>query len=264
MGSDILDRMPPSDVFTLLEDADKARTALLEQHRQELEAKGQNISNLIENLRRRINAGESTGDRLRDLVLSLYGFDALFEDSARAFERELAGKKGEFVLLHFQASTPFRHALTETTYHSNDYVRMGVLAGEHLIGAMGVGILASTEQITLPVHQYIQVAQIMMFEAEGIQVKPEKGNIFAAHWIQNAHPPELEKYLYAKRTEKAGALGLPSLFGPGHVDRRESRMREIVIGDELITKWLKEHHMMGLYKSAAIALSKLILEPTEG
>jgi hypothetical protein len=59
------------------------------------------ISNTSQKIRERIDAGESTGDSLRDLVFGAHGYYEELVEWYRPLQDALKDKQGEFILLEF-------------------------------------------------------------------------------------------------------------------------------------------------------------------
>lgn len=157
------------------------------------------------------------------------------EENYRKLEKRLAGKRGEFVLLSYRAKIPFKYTMRHTVYRYASCYRLGVLEGEELVWKKAEDSL-STPPITLPIPRYLK-GEIMFIRPGDNVGKVVKKNIFAhSHCYEN--PPSLQALM-------------------------QKEQGSIVIGDEEVKEWFKKHSMEELFKPAAAALSKLILEPTD-
>ena len=189
-------------------------------------------------LRKRLAAGETTGDPLQDLVIRAHGYGKDLADVLaryRELEGMLKGKKGEFILLSFHAQIPFKHTMTSVECRDARCYRLGVLTDESLVWAGERGPLGYYS-ITIPVSQFIY--------GEGYlappNLPPQKGDLFA-QMHRHADPHAL-------------SLMMEEGYGWKEV---------LIIGNDAVKKWLNSHIMPELYKVAADALGMLELEPTE-
>ena len=213
-----------------------------ELHRQALLGQAKKVSkqnaDILSNIRKAVKAGESTDDHIRNMVLVVHGLDTELEKKYRALEGLLAGKKGEFVLLSYDVNVPFKFSATSVECRHASFYRIGVLEGEGLAWMDKNDPFTSYSPITLPVSRYLSGKESYFHSGDntgGVSVR----NIFA-----HAHNHEDPPSLHALMQGEAGG--------------------SVVIGDEEVRKWLKEHRMEALFEPAAAALSKLILEPTDG
>ena len=92
------------------------------------------ISVLQDDVSKRIRAGATTGDKIRDLVLA-YSLGKERETQLRNVEAALAGNVGKLVLLACWGETCTRHVMVPTPGHENvyedyEYFLIGVLTGE--------------------------------------------------------------------------------------------------------------------------------------
>lgn len=188
-----------------------------------------------------IAGGETTGDPLRDLVIRAHGLDKALEDKYRKLQAALTGKKGEFVLLSFHADIPWKFGGRSIETREAQCYRLGVLEGEELVWVENESSFLGP-QISLFVSRYTQGETHIFFDSKDLKrpLLVEKENIFT-HGFSSAssYPPLLHQLLGGEWQES------------------------IIIGDRAVKAWLKKKCMSGLYKPAADALSKLILEPTE-
>ncbi len=235
-------QMPLGDCLIVLAEEVQARTRLAAEHKQAIDLKNARIHGYTKDLRERLANGETTGDPLKDLVLKTHGWDPEAEEKYAALERQLAGKKGEFVLLFYHSQRDTRHIFGRGWEHeSADYYRIGVLEGEKLIGVEETTFTNAT-LITLPVSRYIRDTPGIFLESDKVR-----------------RPLEVREHdIFEREYHDPGPYPLGCwIKGKG------SRLSELVIGDEAVKEWLDKRHMSGLYKTAADALSKLVLEPTE-
>lgn len=88
-------------------------------------------------LRERIQAGESTGDHIRDFVILSYGINPEVEQKFRDLEAKLSEHQGEFVLMvtkreHFPGCTGFGHKPRDDEYVVEEEIYIGVVASGEL------------------------------------------------------------------------------------------------------------------------------------
>lgn len=200
-----------------------------------LQEKSALVNKAVSVVRGRIEAGETTGDHIRDMVIRTYGFDPEAEEKYREFEKRLAGKQGEFVLVAYSGERNKRHIFGKGwERESAEFFRLGVLEGEELV------CRNAPVYITLPTSRYIQDQNTFFPKGAelGRLLTIKQGDLFVDPFFDES-PPPLETFV---RNPQAG----------------------LVLGDKAVENWLENHLMLGFYKPAADALSKLILEPTEG
>lgn len=107
-----------------------------EQLREQLEQNGEDLKAATADVRERVRAGESTGDRIRDFVLSRYGYSLQTEDLLRGINQQLAGNVGQLVLVvhrdeNFHGCTGFGGKAEDRDYHLEEEWYLGVVsAGE--------------------------------------------------------------------------------------------------------------------------------------
>ncbi|MBI2004740.1 hypothetical protein HYS79_01085 [Patescibacteria group bacterium] len=211
-----------------------------EEHRNALLVKAatlkRDIYEKLKKVRKAFAAGESTGDHIRDMVLTVHGLDHKLEEKYRELEGKLKGKRGEFVLLSYHAKIPFKHSMTGVEYRDASCFRLGVLEGEELVWKDGDGLSAMVSPVTFHISRYIKSEEGYIRPGDNLGGVVQK-NIFARGYDEGPPP------LHALMRSEGG---------------------EIVIGDEAVKKWLEERGivMEALFVPAAAALSKLILEPT--
>jgi hypothetical protein len=225
------------DTVSLIQDRQRDRDALKLKQETELKQIDDQISKLTKGLRPRVTNGETTGDRIRDLVIRAHGVNEEIEQKCRDFESQLKGKKGEFALLSWGAK--IRKYGPTDGYRTVDFYRLGVLEGEELVWHNEL-------HVTLPITQHIGGEERSTLH--GMEVfSLQKSNIFAQY---GEHPRVLLVHLLSQIKIPPPWLAFSSL--------------QILIGDEAVKTWLKNTGMESLFKPAADVLSKLILEPTEG
>ncbi len=203
---------------------------------------------VVTELRERLAQGETTGDRYVDMVIRMHGVEKLEELTAkyRTLEEQLKGKKGEFILIHYVIQMPH-------TFHSHGVdtfphrmLRLAVLEGEEVVWTSSESVISNNGKIlTLPTSQYLQLEQSIYLHDDKLdgKLETEKGPLFDPFHLgggNDTSPPY---------------LGLEDFTERGFAE-------DLVIGDEAVQEWLTKNAMPGLYKPAAHALSKLILEPT--
>lgn len=225
------------DTVSIIQRRQKEREELRLRQETELKQIDDQISELTKDLQSRVENEETTGDRVRDLVIRVHGVDDVIEQKYRSTEARLIGKKGEFVLISYKTQIRTRHTFGRGwEYRGAKWFRLGVLEGEQLVWNPKVFI-------TLPVSRYVGAESSAYFGDTILALSRDvqKENIFALHDIDDSPPLLIEQ-----------------------VQEQHGPIVEFVIGDADVRGWLKEHLMEDLFKLAAGALSKLILEPTEG
>ena len=150
----------------------------------------------------------------------------------KKIEGQLEGKRGEFVLLSFCAKIPYKYTMVEVEYRDASCYRIGVLEGEKLMRNDEDRL----SMPTLPISRYLKGEEGIFRPGDNIGGVVQK-NIFAHGYCDEDPPP-----LHALMQNECGS---------------------IVIGDEAVKEWLQKRGMEELFKLAATALSKLILEPTD-
>lgn len=232
-----------SGLFTILEEEIRARESLVKEHAAQLAEKQKAIKFLVSQLEAKVKQGETTGNRIRDLVLRVHGYNPFFEERYATLEARLKGKGGEFILIFFEARIAMRYHGMGMDERLAVLYRLGVLEGEELLlkdGLSGTFIDHATPRFTLPVSRYIGgEAEVKVGVGErDVVIVPQ--NIFARDSVPHyKNPCFLDDFLKSNSDQ----------FG-------------IVVGDEAVREWLEnKHYMIGLFKSAADVLSKLILEP---
>lgn len=229
--------MPLPAAVECLKEEITTRNQFVEAHKTALADKDEKLVEHLGMIRARLEAGETTGDRITDLMLRVHGFDQGMIEKYAALEAQLEGRRGEFVLISFDTSVPFKHTMTHTEDRHASCYRIGVLEDEHL----KIGESFGMKIITFPVSRYIYGEKsILMNEKNLPHTLPiEIGDLFE-HYFHGMNPPLLSELL----------------------QEVDEELRGIFIGDDAVKGWLKRHLMPGLFKPAADALSKLILEPT--
>lgn len=111
---------------------------LTQRLREQLEANGEELKTAMAEVRERVRAGESTGDRVRDFVLSRYGFSPQIEQTLRDIEVQLFDHVGELVLIvlreeNFHGCTGFGGKAEDRDYHLEERWYLGVVSDVELI-----------------------------------------------------------------------------------------------------------------------------------
>lgn len=204
-------------------------------------------------LKKQVAGGSTTGDPFRDRFIKLYGWEPVAELAYRDINEQLAGRKGEFALLVYshEVSVPGGF-LREESYRAARYCRLGVLDDETLGTTVAKGFYPQHDSVVfcLPVSRYIE-RETEPYPTIG-RLEVIGGNLFDQRYMHR-DPPVFSTYML----EKAGLW-------------KESGSRslhafdvELIVGDEATKAWLAKVAMESLYKPAAAALSKLILEQTD-
>lgn len=207
---------------------------------EQLRRLGNEISSYRSNFAARKEAGETTGDHIRDMVAVHHGFehfDTLVE-AYRTFEKQLVGHTGEFVLISYQAEVPFRHHSRGVDTQLRDLFRLGVLEGEQLIWARTPG----GNSITLPVPRYVSGNGELAVE-----------NIFSRRYSMDRGPGLLGAHILRS---------VEGIEAPQEI--RSSYIHEILIGDEAVKEWVKKRPFkldQAAFEKAGQLLGKFDLEP---
>lgn len=193
-----------------------------------------------------IKNGATTGDPIHDLVIQAHGVvDEALTEKYRLVDNVLKGKKGEFVLLSYPGKVVHRYHS-----HGRDYVdvhcyRLGVLEEEGIVfaGHYFHPSMSEYRSLSIPISRYVDGAVSYLLTSKDLKesLAVKAANIFALS-ITDCNPPSLLEFL---------------------IDKRADWSRTLVVGDVAVRKWLEKNHMPVLYKGAADALSKLVLEPTD-
>ncbi len=106
--------------------------------REQLEANGEALKSATAEVRDRVRAGETTGDRVRDFVLSRYGYSTEIEQILRGIEAQLPNHVGELVLVvlreeNFHGCTGFGGKAEDRDYHLEERWYLGVVSAAELI-----------------------------------------------------------------------------------------------------------------------------------
>jgi len=206
-------------------------------HLQELGAK---IASVRSNLSRKIEAGDSTGDHIQDLVILHHGFEHFVEVCAayRAFEEKLKGKKGELFLLFFRYNITDEHYLP---HGWREFFRLGVLEGEDLIWNEKDGLGKS---ISVPVSRYVYANRPVV-----------EANICSyGHSMDDPFKTFFGIYILSKIEGMRIPQGLAE----------DTHVEEIVVGDAEVSAWVAKHPFYlpeELFASARQALGNFFLRP---
>lgn len=213
-----------------------------------------------EALQKAVVAGEKTGDPFRDRFVALHGWSPELEPAYRALEQELKGHKGEFVLLAYSHEVRMPGGIFRSeSYRTARYFRLAVLEGETFGTARVQGWFKEhdVDNFCIPISRYIEGEVEPYPTAKKLEVV--KDGLFA-QWRQEGRepPPVFSTFML----ERAGLWsGSETRFNNRHLYAHDV---ELVVGDKAVQAWLAKVAMADIYKPAAAALSKLILEPTEG
>jgi hypothetical protein len=191
-------------------------------------------------LKRLLEAGNTTGDRLRDLVIRSDGVDEESLSLYRGLENRLKGRAGEFVLIRYPAEIRIRFGgdSRSSDYNHEIHFRIGILTGEVLQTInprLGGGPV-----IALPVQRFLVgpwpqsfawrvVAESHVFEVED----------FFDWSTPEGQPPQLIRYL-----------------------KEERFVGDLLIGDDAIKRALAEVLSGDFFAQAAERLGRLVLQPT--
>lgn len=104
----------------------------------QLKQNGEDLKAATADVRERVRAGESTGDRVRDFVLSRYGFSPQIEQTLRDIEVQLFEHVGELVLIvlreeNFHGCTGFGGKAEDRDYHLEERWYLGVVSLSGLV-----------------------------------------------------------------------------------------------------------------------------------
>lgn len=206
------------------------------------------LSAFRKELSKRIKEGKSTGDHLYDMVVRHHGFENFNKivEAYRDFEKQLAGRKGQYFLVAYTAKVTTVHRMVGPNEYSDAHCfRLGVLDSEKLIWHEEGSHVAS---ISVPVSRYVYGNH-----------SPAKENIFEqSYGGPNPSPPLLGVYILGK------AKLLRDATSYNFEDR--SVIEEIVLGDKEVKEWIPKHPLYvgfdkALLNKFAMALEKFDLEP---
>jgi hypothetical protein len=198
------------------------------------------VEKTIAELQEKIRAGETTGDRLRDLIFLADGSEGLDEAHVatyQALERRLFGKKGEFVLIGYDALVRRRFGgqTLESDFEREEHFRIGLLADDKL----GLFEDPSYTILTLPIDKFLlgQWPQSFMYKVVAEDTVYKKD--FFEWTSVEEQPPRLWDYLTNENLEK-----------------------NLYIGDEAVKAALKSVECESFFAEAAGRLGRLVLQPT--
>lgn len=184
-----------------------------------------------------INAGETTGDHIRDLIIRATGSDnAQLESAYRKLEERLKGHTGEFVLFTYSKMECVRHVFMPSPGHENIYddiwyTAVGILKDDKLRpGGRGV---------EFPIDQYALSAGNRPC---GLKFKREQDIRFDS-WRDASQ--EISVYAEA--------------------DTNLRRDLQFCVSDDAVRAWFDSGGRDGkkLFDECCVLLSKLALQPTD-
>lgn len=206
-----------------------------------LETTVQGIVNRNAQLRKLIEDGHTSNDRVRDLVIAQVGYDPLLEEKCRELEAAMAGNKGELVLIAYSGERRTKHIFGQGwETEPEDFYRMGLLSGEALLGdTTRAGLpfkMLSVPTLCYvggPVHRYGYFGPLKQSDVC-------KGPILEWGHDFDSRPPSLVEILIGEHGWKS----------------------TLHIGDKAVKAWLEEQRMGELLPHALEALGRLVLTPT--
>ncbi len=185
-------------------------------------------------LQKAIEAGDTTGDPIRDLVVRTNSdFDAELEARYRKLETRLQGKTGELVLFTYSVEKCTKHVFIPTRHSQNEYDDFWYAA----CGVLSNDKLRLRRRISLPVEELI-VAGFNWFHEMKFEI--EKGDPFDNF-----------------------DLSSPKLDGYAEVTTSSNSQLMFLAGDDAVKLWFAERRQPGQFRKCCDLLSKLVLEPTE-
>lgn len=186
-------------------------------------------------LRDAIAGGAETGDKMFDIALRVRGYDPELADKFRELDAELKSKTGEFVLVTFETKFMTTHRqIGKCDFENRTMFRIAILTGDTLIwnekGLDGY--------VTVPTKRYTTGEVATIFSKPVPRPAVSDGDLFACAYIDDPKP-----------------LGMLVL---------EDRWRaHLFIGDDAVRAFLAEKRMLPLFRTAAEALGRLVLQPLD-
>ncbi len=174
----------------------------------------------IKELRKRIREGETTGDKIKDLVILRYALNNGVEEIYRSLEKRVKKHVGEFILM-------IHLSLGAHNIGVSKYIGLGILKGDSLI-------IIDNWKCEFPTENYVECSDIFRYK----KFELEEKNL-APPWYRDLaldlNRP-LEEINYFKP--------LIAL--------------EIKIGDEEVKKWFTENGLLSVFKKMAQLLNRPI------
>jgi hypothetical protein len=196
---------------------------IIAEHEEVLKARKAKSDDMVKRLQVLLANGQSTGDRLTDLICRYRGYNTELLASYREFEVLLKGFAGQFALVSYAVQEREHGPRDGTT--TVEYFRVGVLDTEELLAAK-TDPFGMSRSISLPVSRYL-VSRQSWLEDLGLKGRfsdngnLREDNIFTSKDLVGPHP--LESYILRD------------------VVRFRTNIQEIVIGDEAVKAWLKKN-----------------------
>ncbi len=186
-----------------------------------------------------IERGETTGDRLYDMVVSAHGLHSPLLEKYQALAQAIKGMSGELVLHVFVDEVRTRHVFGrgwET--EARTCFRLGILDSDELV--LGHGRTRGCNDIDLPINRFIDGSM----QRVGTQPGLERYKVHTMSMFDTYHDPSPDL--------------LETLLGK--VNWRPL----LTVGDEAVRKRLATEYSIDVdFDEAAEALGRLILKPTE-
>ena len=213
------------------------------------------ISEKKELVRKRIMAGETTGNRIRDFVIMAQGApNEEVEKIYRELEAKIAAHVGEFILLvgrsyEFHGCTGFGYKPRPREYVLEEYICLGILNGPKLLFNF------KDSQCEIPTSKYARPWRQEEVRVEDGNIKNHCIGVLGLYWSI------LELGKLAKIKNNYGIdLDLEFMALP----QPENLKLEIKIGDVEVDAWFKEHKRHEkTYQKLCKALGRIALETPE-
>lgn len=124
------------EAYTSLAGENATRERMKKFHQDSMAEQDARIDEIIRAIREQLNAGKTTGDRVRDMVLQVHGYNPELCKKYSSLEAYLKGKKGELILLSAIVKvTSDKHGLGNwgvVTTRNVGYTHVEKLAGDKL------------------------------------------------------------------------------------------------------------------------------------
>lgn len=209
----------------------KELTCAVEKASQDLAALKAEHGQALAQLRASIQAGGTTGDPLRDLVICECGrLDPERERLCRPYTEALSGKRGEFALIEYLAQYSNKFGWGRNEYRWKLRVRLSVLADDMLVCNEKIGV-------TLPTDRFLAADEVTLncFSEKTLLTKLSRieGNILGRDFSEEDMSP---------RSLTDFKLG-----------------ESLYVGDEAVRAFLASHGAASFFEYAARQLDRQAL-----
>lgn len=217
----------------------------IENSQKDIEILSSYNSGKLNQIKELIEKGESTGDYILDLAYRTHVIDEKAVQRLRDISAALAGKKGQFVLIHYGYSDDsmeprYAHAVGIMARHKPyvEMYRIGVLVAEQFIWeepSREVTFAALGGRIELPIDRYAE-GMVELFRSN--LTETHKGRIFSV---------DMHSYHRSRKFPSAWqAFAVGAFLNPKIEDWKE----HLIIGNEAVKAWMEGKHLKHAYQQA--------------